>query len=126
MTRGRRGLLLLCATLLACGDSTAPRTVTGNWTGTSIASGSLFQIDLDLVDAGGTITGTGSVVSAGIDCLPSIAGSRSGSTVDLTLACTGYTPFTFVASLSKNGRTLTGTLNGSGFDDTSLNLSKQN
>jgi hypothetical protein len=124
--RRRVTAILLSASLFACGDSTAPRTVTGSWTGTTIASASLFQIDGELLDTGGTITGTGSVIGAGIDCPPNITGTRSGSTVDLTFSCIGYMPFVFSASLSKDGRTLTGNLSGSGFDGTSLSLSKQN
>jgi hypothetical protein len=121
----RRALGLVLAGVLACGDSTAPRTVTGNWTGTAMASASLFQIGVALVDAGGTITGDGSIMGAGIDCPSSIAGTRSGSNVELTFSCTGYTPFTFHASLSKNGQTLTGILNGSGFNSSSFSLDKQ-
>jgi hypothetical protein len=116
---------VLLSLLAACGDSTAPRSATGNWTGSSTASGSLFVIVADLVDAGGAISGSGSIVSTGIECPPAVTGTRSGSAVSLTFTCPSYTPVTFEGTLSKNGRTIAGTLNSSGFTNTSLNLSKQ-
>ena len=122
--RGR--WLVLLGVVAACGEDTAPRTVTGSWSGATMVSSLNFVVNADLEDAGGTVSGTGHVASAGIDCDPDIAGSRSGSTVSLTLNCAGYTPFTYTADLAKNGRTLTGSLSGSGFDNDVLVLTRQN
>lgn len=122
---GRAIALVLCIALGACRDSTAPRIVSGSWTGSTLVAEQAFQVTADLMDAGGSVTGTGGVLSAGIQCAASIAGSRTGSAVSLTFTCAGYSPFTFVADLSRNGRTLAGHLNGSGFNDDVLNLNKQ-
>jgi hypothetical protein len=105
----------------------APRSATGSWTGSVIASNSLYQFGVDLVDAGGTITGTAHVLGAGDSCVDaafSVAGSRSGSAVTLEFTCPSYTPFSFDATLSRDARTLQGTLRGSGFDGNFFNLSK--
>jgi hypothetical protein len=125
---GRHTTLVALGFALAACDSTAPRTVTGNWQGTAMASSSLFMFDADLLDAGETVTGSSTVISStalhcGNDAFD-ITGARSGSVVTLSFACPGYTPFAFEGALSKDGRTLAGALNGSGFTNTPLHLNK--
>ena len=105
----------------------APRNVTGSWTGSVIAANSLFLFGVDLVDAGGTITGSAHVMGSGDSCVDStfgVDGARSGSAVTLEFTCPDYTPFSFEATLTRDGRTLQGTLQGSGFDGAFFNLSK--
>jgi hypothetical protein len=121
--RGRS--LIVLVVLAACRESTAPRTVSGDWTGATTVGSMNFLVSATLADAGGSVSGTGHVVSAGIDCVPSIAGNRNGSAVSLTLNCQGYSPFTYAGDLSRNGRSVIGRLSGSGFDNDVLVLSKQ-
>jgi hypothetical protein len=120
-------LVALAFAVAACDAGTAPRSVTGRWTGSTIASNSLFAFQADIVDAGGTLAGTSSLMGSGDGCVDAtfqVTGTRSGSAVSLTFTCENYTPFTFDATLAKNGRTLQGTLNGSGFDGAALSLSR--
>jgi hypothetical protein len=121
----RRALLLILG-LAGCRDATAPRTVSGNWTGTTIVASMNFVMSAELEDAGGTVSGAGHIISAGIDCEPAITGTRTGSSVSLTFTCPSYTPFEYTAELAKDGRTLTGALRGSGFTNTTLVLGKLN
>jgi hypothetical protein len=82
---------------------------------------------MTLVDAGGAISGTATVIGAVNNCVGDsfeVSGTRRGSAVDLTFSCPNYTPFTFEGDLTRDGISIQGTLNGSGFHNTTLNLAK--
>lgn len=127
MNRGSRWTVLVAAALAGCDANTAPRTVSGEWAGSATEANAVFLFDVNLQDAGGTISGSARVDGVSNNCLIEtfeVTGARSGSAVTLTFSCPNYTPFTFDGDLSRNGATLQGTLDGSGFDDTTLNLAR--
>jgi hypothetical protein len=120
-------LLALTLPLAACGDSSAepeppPPTVTGSWTGTSQS----ITLNLTLSEGlGGSVAGSGNIVGPDRNIALIV---RQGTHVypDLTmiLGATGYTDMNFTGRLS-GATQMSGTLNGSGFDNFNLNLTKR-
>jgi hypothetical protein len=115
-------LAIACALLVACGgDASAPKTtLTGTWAGQ--LEGNTFQ--LTLTQAGTDVTGTGSV-RAGATTFPlTAAGTVSNSTsFSLTLSSSGFSPLNFAGTFGR--ATMTGTVNGSGFTNAAVTLTKQ-
>jgi hypothetical protein len=116
------------ALALACGggDSNGPsRDIDGNWRGS--ASTQAFNIFADLVvaDAGGTLSGSGTLSGTQSCNNVLVGGHRSGSHVDLSMTCPGFQPINFSGSLSSSGTGITGNISGSGFAPTPFDLIKQ-
>jgi hypothetical protein len=122
----RRALALLALPLLlACSDNgsepDARPNVTGTWSG-SVGTGA-GTMTLTHNTSTGQITGNGSI-SAGVSALAiTVQGTYARPTVSLTVSSPGYEPFNFTGTHS--GNSITGVINGSGFVNTGVTLSKQ-
>src|SRR3990167_1645225 len=121
-----RSILLAFVLLVACGDDSEPEVVeakpsmTGTWKGS--AGGVTFNYTLS--QKGTDITGSGQ----GSDCDVSIAETVKGTNVypnvSLTMSAAGYTDSNFSGRFADTN-TLPGKLNGSGFVDSPLTLTRQ-
>ncbi|MCS7081522.1 MAG: hypothetical protein N2561_03300 [Bacteroidetes bacterium] len=115
-------LLLLVVALIASGLSCKKEEKTpglsGRWVG--IVQG--VTLDVTLVESKGTITGSGSVQAPGVSISVSVTGTYSFPNVSMTFRSTGYEDFTFSGTLSADGNTLAGALNGSGFNNVAITL----
>ena len=118
--------LPLFAMLAACGsDATAPEpdpTVTGSWSGT----GNQFSLQLTLnQQPDGTVSGSGSISSAvGTLALTVLNGTHAFPNLSLTLGATGLLDTNLTGTVT-SPTTIAATLNGSGFSNESINLTKQ-
>jgi hypothetical protein len=116
--------IAMLVVVAACGgDSTGPKTtVSGNWTGNAMTvNGSPFTVGLVLTENTGTVTGTATLTGATSIAL-TVTGSYSAPTVGLTMAAPGFSSLNLTATVS--GKSMTGTLNGSGFTNTAITLTK--
>ena len=118
-----RKILMLVAVLAfagACDKTTEPApTVTGAWSG----SGGGITMSLSLTQAGQAVTGTGSMSSSGGAVAVSANGNFSNPSLSVTLSAAGYEDSNFAGTLS--GNTMTGILNGSGFNQVGMTLTRK-
>jgi hypothetical protein len=107
----------------ACGgDSSGPKTtVAGSWSGTGTTSTSSFTLSLILAENSGAVTGTGTL-SGGSSIALTVTGTYSAPSVGLTFSSPGFENLNFSGTVS--GKTMTGTLNGSGFAGNAITLTK--
>ena len=89
------------------------------------AAGSTTQLALHLTlsESGSNVTGTGSIIGDTTAVAVTIAGTFVAPTVSLTLSAVGYQPTNYSGPLS--GNIITGTLNGSGFTNYSVSVTRQ-
>ena len=105
--------------LIGCANPSGPRpSLTGEWSG--VADGR--AISLQLTDAQGAITGTGSISNP--NAVLSTSGTRNGTQVslDVLVGTVSFSVFSIVGTLS--GDVVDGTLNGAGFNNTTTRLSR--
>lgn len=125
MTRHR--LLLLAALgsiALGCSKGTEPTpeiTVNGSWSGT-VSSGE--TISMVLSQTGTSVTGTGQLVGTGGSFALTVAGTYVKPAVALTLSATGFSSINF-ASSAVSQTAMPGTLNGSGYSNDALTLTRR-
>ena len=117
-------LAIVAIVLAACGgDSTkpaAPPTVTGTWTGVSV--GALpYRLTLDLLESGGTVTGTGLLDS----WVVTSSGTFVNPTASVTITFTSGTVRTVSLRGTLSGNTITGELNGDIFRANAIALTRQ-
>jgi hypothetical protein len=114
--------IALVAMLVGCGgDSTEPTlTLTGTWSGALDVS----TLRLQLTQSGTDVTGSGSA-TAGTTSIPlTIAGTVSnGTSFALTASSSGFSAMNFSGTFGKS--TMTGTVNGSGFTNSAVTLTRQ-
>lgn len=108
----------------ACSSSTTPATslpISGDWVGNS----SGLTLSLKLLDSKGTVTGSGvfAVDTASL-ALTVSQGTHVKTNVSLVLSSPGYQDMNFSGVLSSKTQ-MAGALNGSGFNNFNLNLTKQ-
>jgi len=123
-TRTAFSIAALLFFVAACGgDSSGPKTtVAGNWTGSGTTSGgSAFTLGLVLVENAGAVTGTGTL-AGGTSIALTVTGTYSAPSVGLTMSSPGFSPLNLTATVS--GKSMTGTLNGSGFNNTAITFTK--
>lgn len=74
-----------------------------------------------LTEASGAVTGTASLVGASSVAL-TVTGTYAAPSLGLTMSALGFNSLNLTATVS--GKTMTGTLNGSGFSNTAITLTK--
>ena len=113
--------ILALATIPACGGggTDAKTTVDGTWTGQT--GGQLLT--LSLVQSGSGVTGSGTMTNTptGTRAL-TVSGSFSNPTFTATLSSGSAEPINISANVT--GKTMTGSLNGSGFTGDAITLSR--
>lgn len=115
--------MVLFLVAAGCSDSSGPKTtVTGNWTGSApISVGSNATLSMVLTESSGAVTGTGSLVGSTSIAL-TVTGTYAAPSLGLTMSAPGFSSLNLTATVS--GKTMTGTLNGSGFNNTAITLTK--
>jgi hypothetical protein len=118
------GVLLLAA---ACSkDSTGVSTdVTGTWNGSATQTGVTFSFTMQVSESsGGQLTGSGTAsgaISGGSSLMFDVSGTRTGSNVTMSLNVSGFISPVFTGRLV-DANTVSGKLDGSGFDQLPLTL----
>jgi hypothetical protein len=125
MWRALIGAMLVALAVGCGGDSNGPSTpkVSGQWTGpinTSTGSGTL---SLTLNDAGGNVTGTGTLSVPGDALALTVTGNYSAPNVSLQMTSPGFEPMNLSGTV--DDRKIQGTLNGSGFVSIAVTLDRQ-
>jgi hypothetical protein len=105
-------------------SSTSKATVTsmptGPWQGTLINA----ALTMTLSETGGVISGTGNIIFGGVQSLPlTYTGTYNAPNITITATPAGFQPFTITAVVSLTS--MVGTINGSGFVNEPLTLTKQ-
>ena len=112
--------LLLAAAIAGCGGSTSPKSnVNGSWSGSSGG----ISMSLTLSQSGTSVTGSGQISGGGNTIPLTASGTYVEPDLSLTLSSAGFQPTVYAGSLSHG--TITGTLNGSGFTNQSMTLTRQ-
>jgi len=119
------GLTLLIAACGGDGGSTEPDVpeVEGQWNGpinTNVGSGSLA---LTLNDANGTVSGTGTLSVTGDALALTVTGNYAPPNVSLQMTSSGFEPMNLSGEVSEDE--IDGTLNGSGFVNIAVTLTRQ-
>jgi hypothetical protein len=117
----------VAAFTLACGgdggnEPSVPE-VEGQWNGpinTSVGSGTLA---LTLNETGGTVTGTGTLTVPGDALSLTVTGNYAAPNVSLQMSAQGFEPMTLGGTVGDE--TIAGTLNGSGFVNIAVTLTRQ-
>ena len=119
------GLMLLAA---ACGGdngSTEPEDpeVEGQWNGPIITDRGSGSLALTLTEAGGTVTGTGTLSVPGDALALTVTGTYAPPNMSLQMTSTGFEPMNLSGEVSEDE--IDGTLNGSGFVNIAVTLRQQ-
>lgn len=119
-------LLLLILTLPACdsGAEDEDPSLNGSWQGTTTISGLTVGMAMQLNEASGAVTGNGTV-SAPDPVAVTITGTYTYPNVSLTLRSTSFADLSFAGTVSGDGKAISGSLNGSGFNNFGLTIRKQ-
>ena len=122
--------LVVCLMLLAAGcgggdGSTEPDDpeVEGQWNGpinTSVGSGSL---NLTLTETSGTVSGTGTLSVSGDALALTVTGTYAPPNVSLQMTSPGFEPMNLSGEVTEEE--IDGTLNGSGFVNIAVTLTRQ-
>jgi hypothetical protein len=116
---------LATAALLACGGDSGPSApnVEGSWTGTVTGTTGSGTLTFSATETDGTVTGNGTL-SASAGSLPlTVSGTFAAPTASLVLHAEGFEDVNLTGTVSESE--LTGTLNGSGFQNTAITLQRQ-
>lgn len=123
MLKHRLVFVLLLAAFLGCGDSPVePSSVSidGTWSGSS----STVSVSFVINEAGGTLTGTGNFEGPAGTLATQASGMRTGAHVTMTFTPQGFAPIYYNGTIA-SATAITGRLNGSGFMNMAVNLTKQ-
>jgi hypothetical protein len=103
----------------------AAMSLTGTWSGTD-PLGATWGLTLTENQSTGSVTGGAELSYQGTVILGggSVSGSRTGVNVQLTISFSGYQPAVFTGTLSANGSTMSGQLNGSGYEDDPITFTR--
>nr|PZN90624.1 MAG: hypothetical protein DIU52_07500 [bacterium] len=116
--------LILALALAACGDSsTEPKTPSASGTWTGVVTGGTITLTL-AEQAGGTITGAGSIQGTAGAASVTVTGTHVHPSISLTLRSTGFEDANYTGQFV-NRNTISGHLNGSGFNNVTLTLTRQ-
>jgi hypothetical protein len=102
-----------------CDKSTAPEPViSGSWSG----SGGGMSVNLSLTQTGTSVAGNGSLSGSGGAVSLTATGTFTNPNFSLTLKSPGYEDVNFSGTL--NGNSMTGIMNGSGFNQVGMTLTR--
>ncbi|HEU5303131.1 MAG TPA: hypothetical protein VFU40_00680 [Gemmatimonadales bacterium] len=119
----------LALTLVGCGggDSSGPSNapeVTGSWSGQVAASnGQSATLAITVTETGGNVSGSGSLTAGTASLSLGASGTYAPPTLTLTLSAQGFEPMVLTATVEETR--LVGVLNGSGFDNRAITMSRQ-
>ncbi len=119
-------VLALVLMLAACGgDATGPKTptVTGAWSGTIGGTGNMGSLSLTLTETNGAVVGSG-VISGSESVAVHVTGTHAHPSVSLAMTSSGYEDCNFSGTMTATN-TIAGTLNGSGFYNRPVTLTRQ-
>lgn len=123
----RRLLVLLALALPACGSDNGPTRIEaeGQWSGSMQHNdGSpLGTMTLTLSETGGTVTGTGNVNDGTTSYAFTITGTYAPPNLSLTLSSQAFNDMNLTSTVGETS--LTGVINGSGFVNTPITLTRQ-
>lgn len=126
------GALVTVTTGLACGegplDSTGPvvssKSLTGTWSGPIVS----LTMRLTLVENGGAVTGSGTMIQDGESFTLAVTGTSNNGSFSLTISEPSHESFTYTGSVqvaTGSSTTMVGVGNGAGFSNTPITLTKQ-
>ena len=118
--------VLALLVLAACSDSNEPSRieVEGSWTGQFTTSGgTAVTLNMTLIETAGAVTGNSTLVSSGGSLAETVTGTYSPPSVSLNFHSEGFSDSNLAGTVGET--TLTGTLNGSGFNNIALTLQRQ-
>lgn len=123
-----RRLLILLAFALACGgDSNEPTRIEaeGQWSGpiNNNSGTPLGTMVLTLVETAGAVTGSGNVTAGTESLAITTTGTYAPPNLSLTLSAPGFNDMNLTGTVAETA--LTGTLNGSGFVNAAIALTRQ-
>ena len=120
-------LSALLATTLACGggDGNGPSTpeAEGQWDGPINTNEGSGTLSLTLNDASGNITGTGTLTVPGDAYALTITGNYAPPNISLQMTSPGFEPMVLAGTVDDDG--IQGVLNGSGFVNIAVTLTRQ-
>jgi hypothetical protein len=106
--------------LVSCDKSTKPKpSIAGTWSG----SGGGISMTVALTQTATVVSGNGSMSGSGGALALTAQGTFSEPNFSLTMSATGYQPYNFAGTL--NGNSMTGVMNGSGFNQVGMTLTRQ-
>lgn len=125
-------LLLLALPLVAACDSADPAppppppppSLGGSWAGSTTIQGLVFSLSAQLVENNGVVNGNGTLTYQN-PLAVTITGTYNFPSVSMTIRASGFEDLNYSATLGADGRTLSGTMSGSGFDNFGLTLTRQ-
>lgn len=95
-------------------------------TGTYSGSNQGVTVTLTLTESGGTVTGSGTIVEGANTFPVTVAGTFNAPNVNLTLTSAQLqAPIQLTGTVSNDGRTINGTMNGSGLNNFTITLTLQ-
>ena len=110
--------------VLGCGDdSLAPvMTVDGEWSG--VQNG--YSVSLNLIQAAdGSVSGNALVAGVSGATQAPVSGTFTFPALALTITPASFEPFTYTGTMSQTSARIDGKLNGSGFSNLVVNISKR-
>ena len=104
------------------GSGPSHPSIEGHWSGTVNPGGTLV---LNLAEDDGNVTGTGTLTATGLGLAIDVTGTYTRSTADasLTLSSEGFEPMNLNGTVTETK--IVGALNGSGFQDAAISLTRQ-
>ena len=119
-------MCLVLAVACGGGESTGPSyNITGSWSGGASIQGANFIATVVINDAGGTLSGSGTISGAGPTCAITIAGTRTKDHVNLAFACAGFQAIVFNGTVNSDASIVQGNISGSGYPVTPFDLIRQ-
>lgn len=113
--------------LAACGGDNGPSTpnAEGSWNGpvNDNTGAPIATLQMTLTETNGTVAGTGNLNNAGTAVAITVTGTFTAPQASLNLAANGFSPINMSVTVGQTN--MTGTMNGSGFVNAAVVLTRQ-